>query len=190
MRNAETVLSIIRERGRRGLPLERVYRLLFNPSLYLMAYGRIYRNDGAMTPGVTAETADGMSLAKIERIIERLRHERYPLDIRHDASTSRRKTRPRSGRWACPRGRTSWLKKSSGSSWMPITSRSSATTPMASAPNADATPRFRRYVTGGQVRRGSSKVTSPNALTTWTIRSCCQSLAEKHPRQPLPAADR
>lgn len=77
MRNAETVLSIIRHRGRRGLPLERVYRLLFNPSLYLMAYGRIYRNAGATTPGVTPENADGMSLAKIERIIERLRHERF-----------------------------------------------------------------------------------------------------------------
>ena len=35
MRNAETVLAIIRERGRRGLPLEDVYRQLFNPDLYL-----------------------------------------------------------------------------------------------------------------------------------------------------------
>jgi len=26
-----------------------------------MAYGRIYSNDGAMTPGVTQETVDGMS---------------------------------------------------------------------------------------------------------------------------------
>ena len=27
--------------------------MLFNPDLYLRAYGRIYRNAGAMTPGVT-----------------------------------------------------------------------------------------------------------------------------------------
>ena len=40
MRNAETLLGIIRDRGRRGLPLERVYRQLFNPDLYLLAYGR------------------------------------------------------------------------------------------------------------------------------------------------------
>jgi len=77
MRNAETVLGIIRERGRRGLPLERVYRLMWNQDLFLTAYGRIYRNAGAMTPGATKETADGMSLAKIDTIIEALRHERY-----------------------------------------------------------------------------------------------------------------
>ena len=49
MRKAETTLSIIRDRGRRGLPLERVYRLLFNPNFYQAAYEKIYRNDGAMT---------------------------------------------------------------------------------------------------------------------------------------------
>ncbi len=77
MRDAETILSIIRERGREGLPLERVYRLLFNPNLYLKAYGKIYRNAGAMTPGSTEETVDGMSLAKIGAIIDALRQERY-----------------------------------------------------------------------------------------------------------------
>jgi hypothetical protein len=30
-----------------------------------------------MTPGVSGETADGMSMEKIERIIDALRHERY-----------------------------------------------------------------------------------------------------------------
>ena len=77
MRNAETVLGIIHNRGRRGLPLEDVYRQLFNPELFLLAYGRISRNAGAMTPGVTAETVDGMSLAKIGRLIDALRHETY-----------------------------------------------------------------------------------------------------------------
>jgi group II intron reverse transcriptase/maturase len=42
-----------------------------------MAYGRIYANHGAMTPGADGETADGMSLGKIGRIIDALRHERY-----------------------------------------------------------------------------------------------------------------
>ena len=77
MRDAETILGIIRDRGGRGLPLERVYRLLFNPNLYLKAYGKIYRDAGAMTLGVTEETADGMSTAKIETIIDALRRERY-----------------------------------------------------------------------------------------------------------------
>jgi hypothetical protein len=37
MQDAETVLDVLRERGRRGLPLERLYRQLFNPQLYLLA---------------------------------------------------------------------------------------------------------------------------------------------------------
>ena len=49
----------------------------YNPELYLIAYGRIYSNKGAMTPGVNGETADGMSMEKIERIIDALRYERY-----------------------------------------------------------------------------------------------------------------
>jgi len=77
MQNAETVLGVLRERGRRGLPCDELYRQLFNPQLYLLAYGRIYSNKGAMTPGVTGETVDGMSLGKIGRIIDALRHERF-----------------------------------------------------------------------------------------------------------------
>jgi group II intron reverse transcriptase/maturase len=77
MQSAATVLGVLRERGRRGLPLDELYRQLFNPQLYLLAYGRIYANHGAMTPGVTQETVDGMSQAKIGRIIDAVRHERY-----------------------------------------------------------------------------------------------------------------
>jgi group II intron reverse transcriptase/maturase len=54
-----------------------LYRQLFNPDLYLMAYGRLYSNHGAMTPGVDGETVDGMSLGKIGRIIDAVRHERF-----------------------------------------------------------------------------------------------------------------
>lgn len=77
MRDAETVLSIIHERGKRGLPLEDVYRLLYNPTLYLRAYARLYANDGAMTPGSNGETVDGMKLEKIKHLIDALRHECY-----------------------------------------------------------------------------------------------------------------
>jgi group II intron reverse transcriptase/maturase len=77
MRSAETVLGILRDRGRRGLPVTDLYRQLFNPRLYLQAYGKIYRNQGATTPGVTEETVDGMSRAKIQAIITTIRHERY-----------------------------------------------------------------------------------------------------------------
>ena len=77
MQEAETVLNVIRERGERGLPLENIYRLLYNRNLYLRAYGRLYSNQGAMTRGTTAETVDGMSLAKIDDLIDALRYERF-----------------------------------------------------------------------------------------------------------------
>jgi hypothetical protein len=77
MRNAQTILGLIHERGRKGLPLERVYRLLSNRELYLTAYGRIYRNAGATTKGATEETVDEMSLQKIDAIIGAVRQERY-----------------------------------------------------------------------------------------------------------------
>ena len=77
MQEAEVVLGVLRERGRKGLPLTQLYRQMFNRDLYLLAYGNIYSNKGAMTPGASAETADGMSEEKIEQITEMMRHERY-----------------------------------------------------------------------------------------------------------------
>jgi len=77
MQNANTLLTVIRERGRRGLPLERIYRMLFNRELYLWAYAKLSSNKGAMTKGITPETVDGMALEKIDTIIEALRYERY-----------------------------------------------------------------------------------------------------------------
>jgi|tagenome__1003787_1003787.scaffolds.fasta_scaffold20935679_4 group II intron reverse transcriptase/maturase len=77
MQRAETVISVLRERGRRGLPCEELYRQLFNPQMYLLAYGRLYSNQGAMTPGIDGETVDGMSLDKIGGVIDAMRHERY-----------------------------------------------------------------------------------------------------------------
>src|SRR3954467_1197243 len=105
MQDAETVLGVIRERGRRGLPLERLYRQLFNPQLFLRAYGRIYANKGAMTPGVTRETVDGMSLAKIGAIIGRVRSESYRW------SPARRVYIPKkNGKWR-PLGMPTWSDK-------------------------------------------------------------------------------
>jgi group II intron reverse transcriptase/maturase len=77
MQDAETVLGVLRERGRQGLPCDELYRQMYNIRLYLRAYGRIYSNQGAMTPGATQETADGMSMDKIEAIITAMRQERY-----------------------------------------------------------------------------------------------------------------
>ena len=77
MRTAQTILSVIQERGKQKLPLERVYKLLYNRELYLLAYAKLYSNNGAMTKGVTDETVDSMSLKKIDNIIAALRDEKY-----------------------------------------------------------------------------------------------------------------
>ena len=105
MQDAETVLGVIRERGRRGLPLERLYRQLFNPQMYLLAYGRIYANQGAMTPGASGETADGMSVGKIGRVIEALRRERYRFQPVRRIYIPKKNGKPR------PLGLPSWTDK-------------------------------------------------------------------------------
>ena len=97
MRSADTVLGIIRERGTRGLPLQDLYRQLYNPELYLRAYARLYSNNGAMTPGSTSETVDTMSLAKIATLIDDLRQERYrwtPVRRTYVPKKDRKKLRP------------------------------------------------------------------------------------------------
>jgi len=77
MQEAEVVLGVLRERGRKGLPLTQLYRQMFNKDLYLVAYGNIYSNQGAMTPGPSQETADGMSEDLIDEVIGQMRRERY-----------------------------------------------------------------------------------------------------------------
>jgi group II intron reverse transcriptase/maturase len=77
MQRAEVVLEVLRERGRKSLPCDELYRQMFNKDLYLVAWGNIYPNRGAMTPGADGRTADGMSEAEIDRIIGRMRQEKY-----------------------------------------------------------------------------------------------------------------
>ena len=104
-RNAETVLGIIHERGKRRLPLEQVYRQLFNPDLYVRAYGKIAQNHGAMTSGSTSETADGMTLKRIQAIINDLRQERYRW------TPARRVNIPKTNGKTRPLGVTTWRDK-------------------------------------------------------------------------------
>src|ERR1700740_1400059 len=77
MQNADTILDIYQKRGSKGLPLERVYQRLFDPEFFLRAYGKIYRNAGAMTKGSTEDTVDGMSLQRIQTMIGLLKLEKW-----------------------------------------------------------------------------------------------------------------
>jgi group II intron reverse transcriptase/maturase len=77
MQKANQILQAVRKLGEKRIPLRRVYRNLYSEDLFLTAYGRLYRNEGALTPGSTNDTVDGMSLKRIQTIIEQLRHERF-----------------------------------------------------------------------------------------------------------------
>jgi group II intron reverse transcriptase/maturase len=105
MQTAEVVLSVLRDRGRKGLPCTQLYRQMFNRDLYLLAYGNIYSNQGAMTPGVSEETADGMSEEKIEQVIGLMRQERYRF------SPARRVYIPKKNGKLRPLGMPTWSDK-------------------------------------------------------------------------------
>ena len=77
MQNAKIVLEALRKLGENKKPLERVYRQLFNESLYLASYAKLYRNDGATTKGTQDETIDGMNLNRIRAIVNDIRSERF-----------------------------------------------------------------------------------------------------------------
>lgn len=77
MQNAEIVLEAMWKLGEKGTPLTRVYRQLYNEKLYLAAYAKLYRNDGALTKGTSEETIDGMNLNRIQETIEEMKHERF-----------------------------------------------------------------------------------------------------------------
>jgi group II intron reverse transcriptase/maturase len=77
MQTTESVLSAIQKYGSEGKPVERLYRQLFKRELYLTAYGKIYANQGAMTRGADNQTVDGMSIARIDRLIEKLKSETF-----------------------------------------------------------------------------------------------------------------
>src|SRR5215471_15809024 len=68
MQLIQKVVGILADRGKRGLPVERVYRHLWREDVLIEAYARIGKNDGATTPGIDSATVDGMGLDRIRRI--------------------------------------------------------------------------------------------------------------------------
>lgn len=78
MQKANQILQAIRKMGEKNIPLTRVYRNLYCEELYLAAYGKIYRNKGALTPGTDPEdTIDAMNMRRIRKLIKALRAERF-----------------------------------------------------------------------------------------------------------------
>lgn len=78
MRNPENVLiSLTKHSNQKEYRYERLYRLLYNEEMYLIAYQNIYSNDGSMTKGTDNQTVDGMSIERIQKIIYLLKDESY-----------------------------------------------------------------------------------------------------------------
>jgi group II intron reverse transcriptase/maturase len=78
MLKAEKYLDIVRDRGERNLELRRVYHNMRDEGLFLLAYGKLYSNKGAMTEGIDPEDSiQGMSMDRIQKIIQRLKDGTY-----------------------------------------------------------------------------------------------------------------
>jgi group II intron reverse transcriptase/maturase len=72
MQPIHKLVEILQDRGRRRLPLERMYRHLCREQVLIAAYAKIGPNDGSFTPGVDGQTVDGMSRDQIRRICQLL----------------------------------------------------------------------------------------------------------------------
>lgn len=78
MRNPTDVLNSLSDKSKNPeYRFQRLYRNLYNPDFYLLAYKNIYANGGSMTPGVNGITIDGMSSQRIAKLIESLKDRSY-----------------------------------------------------------------------------------------------------------------
>ena len=78
MRNPTDVLNSLSDKSKNPeYRFQRLYRNLYNPDFYLLAYKNTYANGGSMTPGVNGITIDGMSSQRIAKLIESLKDRSY-----------------------------------------------------------------------------------------------------------------
>ena len=78
MRSPENVLKSLSEKAKnKEYRYERLYRNLYNPEFYLLAYQNIATSQGSMTAGADGFTLDGMSMERIEKLIQKLRDHSY-----------------------------------------------------------------------------------------------------------------
>jgi len=78
LRSPVTVLnSLKRNSENENYKYERLYRNLYNPEFYLLAYNNIYAKPGNMTKGTSGITIDGMNMERIHEIISSIKNESY-----------------------------------------------------------------------------------------------------------------
>src|SRR6266545_3589163 len=156
MQKIEHILDIYQKRGAQSLPLERVYRQLFHPDFYLLAYSKLYANDRAMTPGSEGESVDGAPFAGFT----------YPSERAEPARSD------------FPIGATRLSRKSCGRFFRRTTSRSSRSIRTGSARTGAVKQPCGKSTADGQGPLGSSKGTSKDASTTSTTMFCSTSSNE------------
>ena len=78
MRSPKNVLeSLTSKAANKDYHYKRLYRNLYNPAFFLLAYERIQAKPGNMTAGSDGKTIDGMSMKRIETLIEKLKDFSY-----------------------------------------------------------------------------------------------------------------
>ncbi|NLI93110.1 MAG: hypothetical protein GX434_13280 [Peptococcaceae bacterium] len=79
MQKAEVVLSMLGQRSIQSSDFifDRLYRNLFNPDFYKLAYSNIHTAEGNMTPGTDGNTIDGFNIGMIDKIISQMKQETY-----------------------------------------------------------------------------------------------------------------
>lgn len=72
-------LSVIRHKSKNNSEWihEDIFRILRKEDIWIAAYEKIKSNKGSLTPGITKETLDGMSLERLKRLQEEVVSETY-----------------------------------------------------------------------------------------------------------------
>jgi group II intron reverse transcriptase/maturase len=97
MMQASDVLNILRMKNQQDPRWinRNLYRLLYNPSLHIMAYERLKSKPGNMTPGSDGRTLDGYGWETIQEQIQLLRDEQYqPTPVRRQYIPKKKGYRP------------------------------------------------------------------------------------------------
>lgn len=79
MRSPEIILSnLVSQRAKNNnYVVKNIYRNLFNIEFYARAYQKMYAKPGNMTKDIDNKTIDGMSIQRMENLIEKIRTEEY-----------------------------------------------------------------------------------------------------------------
>lgn len=79
MQKAEIVLSMLGQKAKEDstFVFDRLYRNLFNPDFYLLAYANISNKEGNLTAGTDQVTIDGFNMKLVEKLIDEMKTETY-----------------------------------------------------------------------------------------------------------------